>query len=143
MGSFSGLGEGYDGFKPLYLRGLAEAILANVAFQVGIYLLGASGSTVGVTLGLVWGLVVAAVLVLRLRVLLHNALLEGALEHARNGTIPKSASQDVGFCSECEMPLLHNASSCIACGASVRAASKLTRRANSEPGTTITEEAPA
>jgi len=142
VGGFSGLGEGYDGFKPLYWRGLGEALLANVAFQVGIYLLGLSGGTVGVSLGLVWGLIVAGALVLRLRVLLHTALLEGALEHARNGTVPKAASQDIGFCPECELPLLHNASFCIACGASVRAASKLSRRANSEPGATVTEEAP-
>ena len=150
VGAYSGLGEGYDGFKPAYFRGLGEALLANVAFQLGIYLLGLSGGTVGVTLGMVWGLLVAGVVVLRLRVMLHTALLEGALEHARNGTVPKAASQDIGFCPECEMPLLHNASFCIACGASVRAASKLSRRANSEPSAsmastasgTVTEEAP-
>ena len=142
VGMFSGLGEGYDGFKGGYMRAMGEAILANVAFQVGLYLTGLQGGTLGVTLGLVWGLIVAAVLILRLRIMLHNALLEGALEHARNGTVPKAASRNIGYCPECELPLLHEASFCIACGASVRAASKISRRANSEPGATTREEAP-
>jgi hypothetical protein len=136
LAAFSGLGDSYDGFKPSYFQGLAEAIFANIAFQVGIYITGLAGGTSGVVLGMLWGLVVAGALVLRLRVVLHNALLEGALEHVTNGTVSKHASQDVGFCAECELPLLHGASFCVACGASVRAGSKLTRRANSAPTAT-------
>ena len=35
---FSGLGRGYDGFTPRYFRGVAAAVLANIAYQAGIYL---------------------------------------------------------------------------------------------------------
>ena len=130
---FSGLGEGYDGFTPGYWRRLAEALITTIAFQLGLYLTGLAGGTAGVVLGLVWGLAVAGFVVVRLRFVLHTALLEGALEHAARGSVPSTASRDVAFCSECELPLLNEASFCSACGASVRAASKLTRRANSAP----------
>jgi hypothetical protein len=131
--SYSGLGEGYDGFKPAYFRGLAEAIGANIAFQVGLYLTGLAAGTTGVMLGLGWGLIVAGYLVLRLRFLLHFALLEGALEATRNASTLKSSSRDIGFCPECELPLLDGANFCSACGAAVRAGSKITRRANAAP----------
>lgn len=133
LAGFSGLGAGYDGFKPAYLRGLGEALAAEIAFALGLYLTGQAGGTTGVVLGLLWGFVVAAAVVIRLRFVLHTALLEGALEAAQQGSIPKSASRDIGFCSECELPLLHEACFCSACGTSVRAASKITRTANSAP----------
>jgi RsiW-degrading membrane proteinase PrsW (M82 family) len=128
--SFSGLGEGYDGFKPTYFRGLAEAIVANILFQLGLYLTGQLDGTLGAVLGMLWGFVVAGALILRLRYFLHSALMEGALEAAARGTTPKTAVQDIGFCGSCEMPLLHEAMFCIACGTSVRASSKQTRVAN-------------
>ena len=131
--SFSGLGEGYDGFKPTYFRGLAEAIIANILFQLGLYLTGQIDGTLGAVLGMLWGFVVAGALILRLRYFLHSALLEGALEAASRGTTPKAATVDIGYCGECEMPLLHESMFCIACGTSVRAASKQTRRANMAP----------
>ncbi|MEY2447461.1 MAG: hypothetical protein QOH79_937 [Acidimicrobiaceae bacterium] len=135
LAGFSGLGSGYDGFKSGYWRGLAEAVGVNIAFQLGLYFAGLLGGTLGVMLGLIWALVIAVAVVIRLRFVLHTALLEGALEHAAVRSIPPTASRDIGFCSECELPLLHEASFCIACGTSVRAASKLTRRANSLPTT--------
>jgi hypothetical protein len=133
LAAFSGLGEGYDGFKPSYVRGLLEALGVEVAFAVGLYLTGQAGGTTGVVLGLLWGLLLAGLVILRLRFVLHDALLEGALEAASRGATPGNASRDIGFCSECELPLLHEASFCVACGTSVRAASKLTRRANATP----------
>ena len=36
---YSGLGRGYDGFTPRYYRGVVEAVLANIGFWGGIYLL--------------------------------------------------------------------------------------------------------
>jgi hypothetical protein len=41
---FSGLGRGFDGFTPRYFRGLAEAVLANIAYQAGTYLFAFVGS---------------------------------------------------------------------------------------------------
>ncbi len=58
---FSGLGRGYDGFTPRYFRGVAEAILANIAYQAGTYLFSFVGSaTLGVILSIAWGLVILA-----------------------------------------------------------------------------------
>jgi hypothetical protein len=132
VASFSGKGEGIDGFGPGYVRGSIEAFVSLVAFEVGLYLTGRLGGSLGVVLGLAWALIVAAVLVLRIRLLLHTALLEGALEAQARGEAPATASRAIGFCGECEMPLLHEASFCSACGASVRAASKMTRAANAD-----------
>src|SRR5687767_14636955 len=80
VAAFSGLGEGNDGFTNKYVRGCVEGLGALVAFHVGIYLTGRLEGSLGVILGLVWALIVALYLVLRVRVVLHTALLEGALE---------------------------------------------------------------
>jgi hypothetical protein len=130
--AFSGVGEGPGRFSRKYALALAEAIAANIAFQVGVYLTGRIGGTLGVVLGLVWALIVAGVLLVRVRMVLHVALLEGALEAEARGETPSSANQAVGFCGECHLPLVHGASFCVACGAAVRAASKLTRAANAD-----------
>ena len=37
VAGFSGLGAGYDGFKPAYFRGPGEALLALVLFQAGLF----------------------------------------------------------------------------------------------------------
>lgn len=134
VASFSGKGEGVDGFGPGYVRGSVDAFVSLVAFEVGLYLTGRLGGSLGVVLGLAWGVIVAALLVLRIRLLLHTALLESALEAQARGETPAAASRGIGFCGECEMPLVHEASFCAACGASVRAASKLTRNANADVG---------
>ena len=134
VAAYSGLGEGYDGFKAPYFRGLLEAIVANILFQLGLYLTGLVEGTAGAVLGMVWGLIVAAALIVRVRYLLHNALLEGALQAAASGSVPRSAVVDTGLCGECEMPLMHQASFCISCGTSVRTLSKLSRSVNSAPG---------
>ena len=80
---FSGLGRGYDGFTPRYVRAVILAIVANVAYQGGVYLFSFVGSaTLSVLLSIVWGLLILGVLVLRLRMVLHIGLMEAALEHA-------------------------------------------------------------
>ena len=80
---FSGLGRGYDGFTPRYFRGLAEAVLANIAYQAGTYLFAFVGSaTLGVMLSIIWGLVILAILILRVRNVLHVGLMEAALERS-------------------------------------------------------------
>jgi RsiW-degrading membrane proteinase PrsW (M82 family) len=132
--SFSGKGEGHDGFTPAYALGVVEAIVAIAAFRIGVYLTGRLGGDLGVVLGLLWGVIVAAAMVLRVRTVLHTALLEGALEARAAGSVPATASRGIGYCGECELPLLHDASFCVACGASVRAASKPLRAANANLG---------
>ncbi len=126
VATFSGLGEGHDGFTPKYFANLAFAAGMNVVYWLGIRLLAYVEQ--GAWLGLVWGLVVLAILVLRLRVLLHAALLEAAVEDAVGKRRAKAAVTGGGFCPQCEMPLLPDALFCITCGQSVRATSVGDRR---------------
>jgi uncharacterized Zn finger protein (UPF0148 family) len=130
VASFSGLGAGYDGFRPGYYRGLAEALVANILFQGGLFLAARVVGTAGAVVGLVWGALVAAVLVVRLRYLLHYAVLEAALEAVSTGTTTKDAAVGTAYCPSCEMPLVAGAGFCVACGTSVRAGSKVTRARN-------------
>lgn len=116
---FSGLGEGYDGFTNRYFRGLGEAMLASILYFGGTYLLSfVPNPTVGTVLSILYGLVLLAVLVIRVRTVLHKGLLEAALEfQARNAGV--GADGTLSFCSRCEMPLLPGAAFCGNCGTSV------------------------
>jgi RsiW-degrading membrane proteinase PrsW (M82 family) len=130
VASFSGLGAGYDGFKPGYFRGLAEALVANILFQAGLFFSARIEGTTGAVIGLVWGALIAAVLVVRLRYLLHYAVLEAALEAVSTGTTLKDAAVGTAYCPSCEMPLVAGANFCVTCGTSVRAGNKVTRTRN-------------
>jgi RsiW-degrading membrane proteinase PrsW (M82 family) len=130
VASFSGLGAGYDGFKPGYFRGLAEAVAANILFQGGLFFAARIEGTTGAVIGLVWGALIAAVLVVRLRYLLHYAVLEAALEAVSTGTTSKDAAVGTAYCPSCEMPLVAGANFCVVCGTSVRAGNKVTRARN-------------
>jgi hypothetical protein len=119
VAEFSGLGRGYDGFTLRYFRGVGEAILANAAYQAGTYLFSFVGdATLGVILSILWGLIILAILILRVRNVLHTGLMEAALERSARGGI--GATGDLQFCSQCEMPLLEHAAFCNACGTAVR-----------------------
>jgi PrsW family intramembrane metalloprotease len=119
VAEFSGLGRGYDGFTPRYFRGLGEAILANAAYQAGTYLFSFVGdATLGVILSILWGLIILAILILRVRNVLHSGLMEAALERsARRGVAGPSG--ELQFCAQCEMPLLEHAAFCNVCGTAV------------------------
>lgn len=112
---FSGLGEGYDGFTGRYVRGLLEAIAANVAYAGGVYLLGFLGNpTLRIMLQVAWALVILAILIVRVRNVLHHGLMEAALESAARGS--QSGNRRLDFCPACEMPLLPESVFCTACG---------------------------
>jgi len=130
VAAWSGIGSGFEGFKPAYLRGLGEALLANILFQAGLYLASRVEGTAGAVIGLVWGAIIAAVLVVRLRYLLHFAVLEAALEGASSGTPLKDAARGTAYCPSCEMPLLEGANFCVVCGTATRAGNKVTRARN-------------
>jgi hypothetical protein len=125
---YSGLGEGYDGFSGRYVRGLLEAVGANIAFFGGNYLLGHIGNpTLRVMLQLAWALLILAVLIIRVRNVLHHGLMEAALEaSARQGVGEQSGvgSGRLEFCPSCEMPLIAGAAFCTACGTAVRTRAK-------------------
>lgn len=129
---FSGLGKGYDGFTGRYVRGLIEAIVANIAYAGGIYLLAQIGNpTLRVMLQLGWALLVLAVLIIRVRNVLHHGLMEAALEASARQGVGSDAGVGMGdgleFCGTCEMPLLADSSFCTACGTAVRVRAKTGR----------------
>ncbi|GAB3761568.1 PrsW family intramembrane metalloprotease [Microlunatus parietis] len=117
---FSGLGRGYDGFTPRYFRGLVEAVVANIAYQGGIYLFSFLGNlALSISLNVIWGVLILSILILRVRTVLHSGLMEAALERtAREGGVGEDG--ELGFCARCEMPLLEHAAFCNACGTAVR-----------------------
>jgi hypothetical protein len=78
----------------------------------------------------VWGAIIAGVLVIRLRYLLHFAVLEAALEGANSGATLKDAARGTAYCPSCEMPLLEGANFCVVCGTATRAGNKVTRNRN-------------
>ena len=127
VAEFSGLGRGYDGFTPRYFRGVGEAILANAAYQAGTYLFSFVGdATLGVVLSILWGLLILAILILRVRNVLHAGLMEAALERsARDHRVGSAA--ELQYCAQCEMPLLEHAAFCNACGTTVRVHAKASR----------------
>jgi uncharacterized Zn finger protein (UPF0148 family) len=127
VAEFSGLGRGYDGFTPRYFRGVGEAILANAAYQAGTYLFSFVGdATLGVVLSILWGLIILAILILRVRNVLHVGLMEAALERSVRDRSP-GAALEVQYCEQCEMPLLEHAAFCNACGTAVRVQTKASR----------------
>lgn len=119
---FSGLGKGYDGFSARYLRGFGEAVLVNIAYQVGIYLLAmVPNASFGVLLSVLWGAILLAIMVLRVRNVLHTGLMEAAMDHH---AWLHETDGILEYCPQCEMPVLEKAWFCNACGTSLRTRSK-------------------
>jgi hypothetical protein len=129
VASFSGKGEGYDGFTPAYFANFGLAVGANVLYWLGIRLM--AYLPFGNALGLVWGFAILVALVIKIRMMLQEALLEAAVEAAAkgDGSEDKRSTFVETFCPECENMLLANASFCIVCGTSVRASSRQARSA--------------
>jgi len=133
VASFSGKGEGYDGFKPPYYSGFALAAAANVLYWVGVRIF--AYADFGQALSLLWGVAILAVLMLRARLLLQTALLEAAVEDAAVHRRHRAATTESGFCPECEMALLPDSMFCVVCGTSVRATTSPGRRSIREAST--------
>jgi PrsW family intramembrane metalloprotease len=135
---FSGLGRGYDGFTPRYFRGVAEAVLANIAYQAGTYLFSFVGSaTLGVLLSIGWGLIILAILILRMRNVLHVGLMEAALARSARDTGVEGTGGESEFCAQCEMPLQPRAAFCNACGTAVRVRPKATNPKTRKPKSVV------
>src|SRR4029453_15636076 len=67
-----------------------------------------------------------AILILRIRNILHAGLMEAALERsARAGVVGPTSERE--FCAQCEMPLLDHAAFCNVCGTAVRVQPKAAR----------------
>ena len=129
VAAFSGRGEGYDGFTPAYFANFGLAVVANIAFWVGVRL--TAYLPFGNALGLLWGFLILAGLVIKIRMMLQVALLEAAVEAAAkgDGSDDKRSTFVEAFCPECENLMLANASFCVVCGTSVRSSSRQARTA--------------
>ncbi|MPZ68854.1 MAG: zinc-ribbon domain-containing protein [Actinobacteria bacterium] len=126
VGAFSGKGEGYDGFTPHYVANFAFAAGANVVYWLGVRLF--AYAPFGQVLGLLWGLLILGILVIRVRVSLQHALLEAAVEDAVRDHHTFRETGTETFCPECGNMLLPGSLFCIACGTSVRSTSHQARR---------------
>ena len=126
VAAFSGKGEGYDGFTGLYVKNFLFAVLMNVLYWVGVRLF--AYAPFGQALGLLWGFVILAVLVIRIRVMLHAAILEAAVEDAVRDHHGSRETGSESYCPECENMLLPGSLFCISCGTSVRSTSHQARR---------------
>jgi hypothetical protein len=139
LSRFSGIGRGHAGLTPKYLRGLLEAILLVGLFELGLYTSDRVGGQQGVLLALGVGLLLSGYAILRIRWVLHAALLEAALEAAQSSDGAQHASSGEGWCGHCDMPLIEGATFCSVCGTSTRAVPKLRRDFNSDPGAALVE----
>lgn len=140
---FSGLGKGYDGFTGRYAKGLLWAIGSVAVYTLCTYLLSFLDNRVlGFLLAIVIGAALLALLIVRLRRALHLGLMEAAMEHhARAGL----NGGELGFCPQCEMPLVDGSAFCSSCGASTRVSVRPSGRAAAPVATTTAahEEGPA
>ena len=128
VAAFSGVGEGPGRFSKSYLKSLAvSTALLFVWFAGNGAIAGFSNGNTRIAVELTWSLLVAGYLVLRLRVVLHSALIEAAAEAAARGSSLKSANKGIGYCPECGVALIDGANFCSSCGTSVRAHSKQSR----------------
>jgi len=135
VAAFSGVGEGPGRTGPRHWRGFVESVVLVALYLLGLEVIRSLvDGTTGAVIGLLWGAVVAAAVLVRVRFLLHVAILESSLEAATRGHVPGIANRGVGWCPACQMPLLDEASFCSACGTAVRASSKTDRRALSTTG---------
>jgi hypothetical protein len=126
LAAFSGRGEGIDGFRPSYYAHAALAVGANILYWLGVRLL--SYATFGQALALVWGVIILAFLIVKIRMMLQTALLDEAVEAAAEGRRSRWATTEGGHCPNCETELLPDSLFCIVCGMSVRATSSAGRR---------------
>ena len=138
--SFSGIGPDYEGFRWRFVNGLSIAGVGMLAHGLGVAFLGEIDGVAGAALGLAWGAAVAGALIIVLRTQLHLGILEAALEAVR-GRPNRHEVRGVANCGECEMLLAPLALFCSACGASVRATSKIRQRYNVKRPTAITNGA--
>jgi hypothetical protein len=129
VAAYSGKGEAYDGFTPAYFASFGLAVGANIAYWLGVRLM--AYLPFGNALGLIWGFVILAALVVKIRMMLQTALLEAAVEAAAKGDDydNKRSTYVEAYCPECENLMLANASFCIVCGTSVRSSSRQARSA--------------
>jgi hypothetical protein len=129
VAAYSGKGVGYDGFTPSYVAHVGLAVGANVLYWLGVRLL--ANLPFGNALGLLWGFVILAALVVKIRMMLQTALLEAAVEAAAkgDGSADTRSTFTEAHCPECESLLLANSAFCIVCGTSVRAGSRQARTA--------------
>ncbi len=119
----------------------ALALGEAIAYGVAVHLGRIAGTAVGGTTGaIVWSVVTAAVTlvaIVRLRTVVHGALLASARRAIDEGRLSRHAAVGEAWCGHCEAPLAQDAAFCSACGLAVRAAGKRRRTFNADPHTRL------
>ena len=133
MAEYSGLGTGAGKIGGRYLRALVESVAAAIVFCVGSYMFGLIQGVAGALLGLLWATAMLVVISMRLRVRIHDALLEEALEAVQAGSATPDHAVGRADCPQCDMPLLDSARFCNQCGMSELATSKSGRTVAAAP----------
>lgn len=134
VAGFAGLSDGPGRFGPAHIRAVAESVVMVATWHVGsVAVLGLAHGGVRFVAGLVWSTSVSVMLTMRLRIVLHSALLEAATNALREATILESSNRGLGFCPECSAPFVDMANFCGICGTSVRAHSAQCRRDITNP----------
>ena len=129
VAAFAGISDGPGRLSGNYFRTNLTSFGMLLALHIGYVVIGhAADGSARSLIGLAWAGIVTSILILRLRFVLHVALIETASEAAARGSALESANKGIGFCPECSMPLMDGANFCSSCGTSVRAHSKLSRR---------------
>lgn len=121
---YSGLGTGAGRMSGKYVRANVEAIAMAVLLSLGVYMFGLLRGVEGALLGTAWGVAILVAAVLRLRVRIHQALLEEAIDSLNEHRDIHDHAPGRTDCVQCDAPLVEGAHFCSNCGVSVFATSK-------------------
>lgn len=126
--------------RPLQLRyalAVGEAIVYGAVLHLARALGARLGGPTGAALWLAVAIVITAIALVRLRMVVHDALLDSARRALNEGRLSRHAAIGDAWCGHCETPLSHGAAFCSTCGMAVRAAGKRRRAFNSDPHTRL------
>jgi len=119
VSAFSGLGRGYDGLTPAYLRAVIGSVVLLTLFWAGNLVL--TVWPAGPMLAALWAALVAALMILRTRGTIQAAVLEKSIVAPAGPAGESGLTHSASLCDDCEMPLLAGAGFCAFCGVSQRA----------------------
>jgi hypothetical protein len=133
LAEFCGIGSGAGRFSNRYWRTLAEVIAVAVVYSVGLGFLELVEGSAGITLSLLWGTTLLIAGIFRLRVHLHDALLEEAADAVAVGAGAPRAQRDRLHCEHCRSAVDGKTDHfCGGCGMAIAANTKPSSRLSVE-----------